>query len=146
MGMGVVPAPSDPKIWEEKGTQTQTFWSDIFGWGRGLLREGVGAKKFGISFETQEIQTFWWDIPKFCWDVPEVPEKFEKKRFVFKKAPIQIKAHFAHKGRICLYKSFPLFCFRVYKQKQDRKSVISLFVQIDLFGIWGLGFFPSNVS
>ena len=51
--------------------------------GGGLPREGVGAKKFGTSLETREIKLFWWDIPGFCRDIPAVPEKFEKKRFVF---------------------------------------------------------------
>ena len=36
-----------------------------------------------MSFETQANQTFWRDIPGFCRDIPEVPEKFEKKKFVF---------------------------------------------------------------
>ena len=56
---------------------------DIFRWGRGLPREGVGAKKFGMSLETREINLFGWDIPGFCQDIPGVPEKFEKKKFVF---------------------------------------------------------------
>ena len=43
---------------KEKETQTQTFRSDIFGWGGGLPRKGVGAQKFGMSFETQGKQTF----------------------------------------------------------------------------------------
>ena len=56
---------------------------DIFRLGRGLPREGVGAKKFGMSLETREIKLFCRDIPGFCRDIPEVPEKFEKKKFVF---------------------------------------------------------------
>ena len=56
---------------------------DIF-WGvGGLPREGVGAKKFGISLETQGIKLFWRDIPGFGRDIPEAPEKFEKKMFGF---------------------------------------------------------------
>ena len=51
---------------------------DIFWWGRGLPREGVGAKKFGMSLETQGIKLCWRDIPGFCRDIPEAPEKFEK--------------------------------------------------------------------
>ena len=47
---------------------------DIFRWGRGLPRGGVGAKKFGMSLETREIKLFWWDIPGFRRDIPEVPE------------------------------------------------------------------------
>ena len=35
---------------------------DIFRWGGGLPCEGVGAKKFGMSLETQESHTFWRDI------------------------------------------------------------------------------------
>ena len=76
------------RIRDEKGTQTQTFWSDIFRWGRGLPREGVGAKKFGMSLETREIKLFWRDIPGFCRDIPGVPEKFEKKKFVFNFRPL----------------------------------------------------------
>ena len=53
---------------------------DNFGWGGGLPREGVGAKKLGISLEAREIKLFWRDIPGFCRDIPGVPEKFEKKR------------------------------------------------------------------
>ena len=61
---------------------------DIFRWGRGLLREGVGAKKFGMSFETQGSQTFWRDIRDICWDIPAVPERFEKKSSCSIWAPI----------------------------------------------------------
>ena len=46
-------------------------------------REGVGAKKFGMSLETREIKLFGRDIPGFCWDIPAVHEKFEKKKFMF---------------------------------------------------------------
>ena len=61
---------------------------DIFWRGRGLPREGVGAKKFGMSLETREIQLFGRDIPGFCWDITAVPEKFEKKKFVFNFWPL----------------------------------------------------------
>ena len=56
---------------------------DIFWWGGGLPRERVGAKKFGMSLETQGIKLFGRDIPGFCRDIPEAPEKFEKKVFGF---------------------------------------------------------------
>ena len=56
---------------------------DIFWWGGGLPREGVGAKKFGMSLETQGIKLFGRDIPGFCRDIPELPEKFEKKKSGF---------------------------------------------------------------
>ena len=44
---------------EEKGTQTQTFWSGYIrvGWGSSTWR--MGAKKFGMSVENQGSQTFW---------------------------------------------------------------------------------------
>ena len=52
---------------------------DIFRWGRGLPREGVGAKKFGMSLETREIKLFGRDILGFYWDIPAMPEKFDEK-------------------------------------------------------------------
>ena len=36
-----------------------------------------------MSLETREIKLFGRDIPGFCRDIPGVPEKFEKKKFVF---------------------------------------------------------------
>ena len=66
-----------------KEPKPNLFVQDIFGWGGGLPREGVGAKKFGMSFETQGNQTTWRDILGFCRDVLGAPEKFEKKKFVF---------------------------------------------------------------
>ena len=62
---------------------------DIFWWGGGLPRERVGAKKFGMSLETQGIKLFWRDIPGFCRDIPEAPEKFEKKMFGFNFWPLK---------------------------------------------------------
>ena len=62
---------------------------DIFWWGGGLPREGVGAKKFGMSLETQGIKLFWRDIPGFGRDIPEAPEKFEKKMFGFNSRPLK---------------------------------------------------------
>ena len=47
----------------KKEPKRKLFGLDIFGWGGGLPREGVGAKTFGMSFETQGNQTFWRDIP-----------------------------------------------------------------------------------
>ena len=67
---------------------------DIFRWGRGLPREGVGAKKFGMCLETREIKLFWRDIPGYCRDIPGVPEKFEKTKFVFNSRPLQFAAFF----------------------------------------------------
>ena len=39
---------------------------DIFRWGGDLQREGVGAKKLGMSLETREIKLFGRDIPGFA--------------------------------------------------------------------------------
>ena len=47
----------------------------IFQWGRGLPHEGVGAKKFGMSLETQGHQTFWPDISGFLAGYPGGPRK-----------------------------------------------------------------------
>ena len=72
----------------EKRAQTQTFESGYFArWGKGLPRERVGAKKFGMPLETREIKLFWRDIPGFCRDIPELPEKLEKTMFVFNFGP-----------------------------------------------------------
>ena len=43
----------DCVIRHAKRAQTQTFEPDIFWRGRGLPREGVGAKKFDMSLETK---------------------------------------------------------------------------------------------
>ena len=46
--------------------------------------KGWGAKKFGMSLETQGIKLFWRDIPGFLTGYPgKAPEKFEKKMFGF---------------------------------------------------------------
>ena len=45
---------------------------DIFQWGGVLPREGVGAKKFGMSLETQGKQIFWRDILGFWLGCPGV--------------------------------------------------------------------------
>ena len=43
---------------KKKEPKPKLFGPDIFGWGGGLAREGVGAKKFGMSFETHGNQIF----------------------------------------------------------------------------------------
>ena len=67
----------------KKEPKPKLLGPDIFQWGRGLPRERVGAKKFDTSLETREIKLFGRDLPGFCRDIPGVPEKFEKKTFVF---------------------------------------------------------------
>ena len=61
------------KSGKKKKPKPKVFGPDIFGWGGGLPREVVGAKKFGMSLETQESQTFWW-ISRGC------PKSLRKKR------------------------------------------------------------------
>ena len=43
---------------------------DILRWDRGLPREGLGAKKFGMCLGIGEMKLFGRDIPGFCWDIP----------------------------------------------------------------------------
>ena len=89
------------KFAEEEGAQTQTFGSGYPPPGGGLPREGVGAKKFGMSLDTQKNQTFGRDIPRdFCRDIPGEPEKFEKKVCVQFLAPIDLLPSQTHKN-IC---------------------------------------------
>ena len=78
----------------KKEPKPKLLSSDIFWWGGGLPREGVGAKKFGMSLETQGIKLFGRDIPGFCRDIPEAPEKFEKKGFGFNSRPLMLGVHF----------------------------------------------------
>ena len=63
---------------EEKGAQTRNLVRISSGWDGGLPHAGVGAKKLGMSFETEGDKTFWRDMPGFFQDIPGVPEKFEK--------------------------------------------------------------------
>ena len=61
----------------------------IFSGGVGVFHvNGWGAERFGMSIETREIKLLGRDIPGFCRDIPEVPEKFEKKKFVFNFGPL----------------------------------------------------------
>ena len=56
---------------------------DIFRWGRGLPREGVGAKKFNMSLETKEINFYGRDIPgDFAGISRKRPKSLRKKKFV----------------------------------------------------------------
>ena len=82
----------DFKSGTKKEPKPKLLSPDIFWWGGGLPREWVGAKKFGMSLETQGIKLFWRDIPGFCRDIPEAPEKFEKKMFGFNSRPLIFSA------------------------------------------------------
>ena len=60
-------APVGVRPRQEKEPKPKLFGPDIFGWGGGLPREGMGAKKFGMSFKAQAQgnQNFQRDIPGF---------------------------------------------------------------------------------
>ena len=67
--------PRGVVIQGKKEPKPKLFGPDIFGWGGGLPREGVGAKKFVMSFETQGNQTLWRDIPGFLPGYPKGARK-----------------------------------------------------------------------
>ena len=72
---------ANPRMWtKKKEPKPKLFGPDIFGMGGGLPREGMGAKKFGISLKTQENQTFWRDIPGNFGGISRVPKKFENRK------------------------------------------------------------------
>ena len=89
---GVFNNEKDPPVQARKRNQNPNFVVRISSGGLGVfhmkglgqkVRYGGGAKKFGMSSESQGNQTFWRDIPG-CWrDIPRAPKKFEKKEFVF---------------------------------------------------------------
>ena len=45
------------------GQQSGTKKEDVFRWGGGFPREGVGDKKFSMSLETSETKVYWQDVP-----------------------------------------------------------------------------------
>ena len=73
---------------KKREPKPKLFGPDIFRWGGGLPREGVGARKFGMSFETQGNQPFWRDIPGFAGISRGCPKSLTKKRFVFNSRPL----------------------------------------------------------
>ena len=86
---------------KKKEPKPKLFGPDIFRWGGGFRREGVGAKKFGMSFETQGKPNFSRDIPGFRRDIPGVPEKFEKKSLCSILGPYNFQKNpRAHKKKI----------------------------------------------
>ena len=65
---------------------------DIFLWGGDLPHEGVGGQRVRYVPRNQGNQTFLAGYPGICWDIPAVPEKFEKKKFVFNFLPLVCSA------------------------------------------------------
>ena len=80
-----------PRLWGKKNEpKPKLFGPDIFRWGGGLPRERVGAKKFGMSVETQGNQTFWRDVPGFFAGISRrCPKSLRKKKSVFNFWPLR---------------------------------------------------------
>ena len=83
---------------KKKKPKPKLFGPDIFGWAGGLPREGVGAKKFGMSFETQGIKLFAGMSRDLAGISRQNPEKFEKKKFVFNFRSLMKSPEFAQPG------------------------------------------------
>ena len=86
---------------------------DIFGWGGGLPREGVGAKKFGMSFEAQGKPNFLAGCPGIFGGISQgCPKSLRKTicvqlwpllfcclRCAFGDRPNTVSQHFRHRAR-----------------------------------------------
>ena len=68
-----------PKHQARKRTKPKLLSPDIFWWGGGLPREGVGAKKFGMSLENPGNQTFLAGIRDFAGISQKRPKSLRKK-------------------------------------------------------------------
>ena len=66
-----------------KKKEPKLFGPDVFGWGGGLPREGVGAKKFGMSFKPRETKLFGGISQDFAGISRGRPKSLKKKRCVF---------------------------------------------------------------
>ena len=88
---------------------------DLFWWGGGLPREGVGAKKFGMSLETQGIKLFWRDIRDFAGISQRRPKSLRKNVSVQFLAPISVAATSSRSPHKCRY---PLFVYPLFKPAQ----------------------------
>ena len=75
---------------EKKEHRPKLLNLDIFQWGRGLPRQGVGVKKpFGMSLETREIKLFGAGYPGILLGYPGGARKaLRKKKFVLKLWPL----------------------------------------------------------
>ena len=73
---------------KKKEPKPKLLGPDIFGWGGGLPREGVGAKNLGMSFEALGNQSFWRDILGFFARISQGrPKSMGTKKFVFNFRP-----------------------------------------------------------
>ena len=81
----------------KKEPKPKLFGPDIFGWGGGLPREGVGAKKFGMSLETREIKLFGGISRDFAGISRGRPKSLRKRKFGFNFRSLQ-ECHIVHDG------------------------------------------------
>ena len=70
----------------EKEHKPKLLSPDIFRWGRGLPREGVGAKKFDMCLETREIKPLG-EISRDFGGMSQNCPKSLRKKFVFDFGP-----------------------------------------------------------
>ena len=80
---------SSPPSGKKREPKPRLFSLGLSSVGAGVFHvKGVGAKKFGMSFEAQGNQTFGRDIPGFLPGYPGGASKFERKKFVFNSRPL----------------------------------------------------------
>ena len=83
------------------------FGPDIFSWGGGPPREGVGAQKFGMSFETQRSKTFGGISRNFAGISRRCPKSSRKKSLclIFSSPILSLQGHSGTKVRCesCLF-------------------------------------------
>ena len=69
---------------KKKEPEPELLGSDIFRWGGGLPREGVGAKKFNMSLETKLFGGISRDFAGISWGRPK---SLRTKSFLFNEGP-----------------------------------------------------------
>ena len=68
---------------KEKSPDLKLLCPDIFWWGGGLSREGVGPKGSACPSKPRKTKHLGGVSRDFGWDIPGVPEKFEKESVEF---------------------------------------------------------------
>ena len=85
-------AATAAKVQGRKRNPNPNFLVRIFSSGVGVFHvNGWGPKSSICPSKHRESNFFWRDIPGFCRDIPGVPEKFEKKKFVFNFRSLKVK-------------------------------------------------------
>ena len=135
----------------EKEPRPKLFGPDIFQWGRGLPREGLGAKKFDMSLETSEIKLFRRDIPGFCRDIPGGARKVREKQicvqFPFPRSfsrehtwlgvhkDNQSKALCGSCGTPPTFQAFPLECLTIASKLTECQRCLMILEKKNTWGI-----------